>query len=39
MHRAPQGGGYTEIVTFGEGASIQALVPDAPPVDVSALLG
>lgn len=39
VHRDPQSRVYTNIVAFGDGAAIRALSPDAPPLDVSALLG
>ena len=39
VHRYPLAGAYQEVATFADGASIKPLLADAPPVDVSELLG
>ena len=39
VHRRPLAGAYQEISTFVDRESIEPLLADAPPVDVTALLG
>ena len=39
VHRHPMAGAYQDVTTFADGASIKPLLADAPPVDVTALLG
>ena len=39
VHRRPLAGAYQEIATFGDGESLEPSLADAPPVDVTALLG
>ncbi len=39
VHRSPLAGTYQEITVHADGETIESLVPDAPPVAVTELLG
>lgn len=39
VHQEPRAGAYRSVESYADGATVTALAPGAPPVDVSALLG